>query len=60
MIGKGRLNTIHNESDSGIDNFRDVTLLTAIHTLFEQLLVNQLYAYLEDVSVRSYRINWAY
>lgn len=45
------LKLTHKDGDSDIDNFRGLTLLTDISKFFEKLLVNQLYAYLESISV---------
>lgn len=48
---KGRLKLIHKDGDSDIDNFRGLTLLNTVSKVFEQLLVDQLYSYLESISV---------
>lgn len=48
---KGRLKLIHKTGDCDIDNFRGLTLLPSVSRLFEELLLQQLYSYLESLNL---------
>ncbi len=46
---KGRLKLIHKSGDCDIDNFRGTPLLPSLSRVFEELLLRQLYEYLESL-----------
>lgn len=46
---KGRLKLIHKSGTCDIDNFRGLTLLPSLSKIFEELLLQQLYGYLESL-----------
>lgn len=48
---KGKLKLIHKCGDFDIDNFRGLTLLPSLSKVFEELLLRQLYAYLEGIDL---------
>lgn len=47
---KGRLKLIHKSGSCDIDNFRGLTLLPSLSKIFEELLLRQLYEYLESLN----------
>src|SRR5687768_7357608 len=48
---KGRLKLIHKSGSCDIDNFRGLTLLPSLSRVFEELLLRQLYSYLESLNL---------
>lgn len=48
---KGRLKLIHKSGSCDIDNFRGLTLLPSLSKVFEELLLRQLYCYLESINL---------
>lgn len=48
---KGRLKLIHKSGSCDIDNFRGLTLLPSLSRVFEELLLRQLYSYLEKLNL---------
>ena len=48
---KGRLKLIHKSGSCDIDNFRGLTLLPSLSRVFEDLLLRQLYSYLESLGL---------
>lgn len=47
---KGRLKLIHKSGDCNIDNFRGLTILPALSKIFQELLLRQLYDYLDGLN----------
>lgn len=47
---KGRLKLIHKSGSCDIDNYRGLTLLPSLSKIFEELLLRQLYDYLESLN----------
>lgn len=48
---KGRLKLIHKAGNFDIDNFRGLTILPSLSRVFEELLLRQLYSYLESLNL---------
>lgn len=48
---KGRLKLIHKAGSFDIDNFRGLTILPSLSRVFEELLLRQLYSYLESLDL---------
>ena len=48
---KGRLKLIHKSGSCDIDNFRGLTLLLFLSRVFEDLLLRQLYCYLDSLNL---------
>ncbi len=47
---KGRLKVIHKSGSADVENFRGLTLLPSLSRVFEELLLRQLYNYLESLN----------
>lgn len=48
---KGRLKLIHKSGSFDIDNFRGLTLLPSLSKVFEEILLQQLYSYFENLNL---------